>query len=419
MTVSDRIHLLLERYRNNSITSAEFDELTVWMEGLNEGESDQLLEPYKPLWEQAKIGQLKNSEHKVDWQTMLNNVMLSNAPGESKKNVRNMWWRAAAAAILILFSATTIYFLFNTGTDEKHVAQKENLNLSPEKVLPNVNQTVLTLPGGRQISLDSIASGNMIGDNQSGLMKLQDGEIAYNPSTASNALEYHTISVPRGGRTYKVILSDGSRIWLNAGSSLRYPSYFDDKERLVELTGEGYFEIAPRLRSEAPSPDGNVSGGENKTPFLVKLHNMTVEVLGTHFNIMSYEDEPSIETTLIEGSVKVTSGINTAILTPGKQAQLFPNGVLHMNDADTAMATAWVNGYFHFDKANTETIFRQIGRWYDLDIEYTGNIPSDLFSGKMERSLPLSGILKLFASSPIKIKVEGKKLIVMADDVKN
>ena len=411
MTVSDRIHLLLTRYGNHSITSAEFDELIVWMEGLNEDESDQLLEMYKPLWEQAKMGQLESSGQKVDWRLMLDNIINSTEPEESKKPAYYIGWRAAAAAIIILFSAVALYFMLRTGNGEKPIAHKHEINLLPENVLANVNQTMLTLPDGRQIPLDSIASGNTIGDDKYGIRKLKEGEIAYHTDTVLTAPEYHTVSVPRGGRPYRVALSDGSRILLNAESSLRYPSYFAGNDRLVELTGEGYFEIAPQLRKGYPDHKG--ATGKTKIPFLVKLDNMTVEVLGTHFNVMSYKDEKSVETTLIEGSVKVVAGSNSVVLTPGKQAQLSAAGILHVTNADTALATAWVNGYFQFNKAGVETIFRQIGRWYDLDVEYDGNASSDLFSGKMERSLPLSGILNLFASSPIKIKLEGKKLIVL------
>lgn len=413
MTISDRIHLLLTRYEKKIITSAEFDELLIWMEGLTEEESEQLSGLYKPLWEQAKTGQLQSAASNVNWQLMLDKVFSSTAPLKTQKNYYRIGWRVAAAVLVILFSTLALYFMVKPGNNKKLVVQKETEKNLPEEVLPNINQTMLTLPDGRQIPLDSIASGNTISDNQFRMSKLNEDEIAYNTDPAFAAPEFHTISVPRGGRAYRVLLADGSRIWLNAESSLRYPSYFTGNDRMVELTGEGYFEIAPRLKSR----DSGLKGG--KMPFLVKLHNMQVEVLGTHFNIMSYQDEQRTETTLIEGSVKVITNNKSVVLTPGKQAQLYSNGVFQIANTDTALATAWVNGYFHFDKADIKTIFRQIGRWYDLDVAYKGAPSTDLFSGKMERSLPLSGILKLFASSPIKVQVEGKKLIVTAGNTPN
>ena len=415
MNPTDRIQLLLTRYSNKSITSAELDELLVWMEGLSEEQSAEIANNYLPLWQKANSGELHAGEHAVDWNAMQRQVMASSAPEKTKKTIYHMWWRVAAAVVFIILGITTAYLLLKPDNSQPAITQNEPSIRLPENVLPNVNQTVLTLANGQQIMLDSIESGNIITDTRSKMVKLHDGEIAYDVNKASTEPEYHTISVPRGGKPYKVLLADGSKVWLNTESSLRYPSFFKkDESRTVELTGEGYFEIATQFSSEKSSPNN-----KTKTAFFVKLSNMSVEVLGTHFNIMSYQDEQNIETTLLEGSVKIATANSNIMLTPGKQAQLTANGTLQVITANTALATAWVNGYFHFDKADAKTVLRQVGRWYDLDVVYNSNMPDDLFSGKLERSLPLSGILKLFASSPIKVRVEGRKLIVLPVASKN
>lgn len=415
MKVTDRIQLLLNRYGNKSITSAEFDELMIWMAGLDEEQSTELENVYQSLWEDAKKNRF-NIEHMVDWEGMLGRVMESTGPEENKKIVYRMWWRVAAAIVFLLGVIIT-YQLVRPKSNQSPVANKEQSIRLPENVLPNINQTVLTVSNGRKIFLDSVASGNFLTEDNIKMIKLKGDEIAYSNDIESIEPEYHTISVPRGGRPYKVLLADGSKVWLNAESSLRYPSFFKGESRSVELTGEGYFEIAPQVSGDRTAPTHSSPGGKNKIPFFVKLSCMTVEVLGTHFNIMSYKDEQNIETTLLEGSVKITTGNNSTLLTPGKQAQLSANGNLNVINADTALATAWVNGYFHFNQADIKTVLRQVGRWYDLDVVYSNNMPDDLFSGKLERSLPLSGILKLFASSPIKVRVEDKKLIVLPGSI--
>ncbi|MCC7523293.1 MAG: FecR domain-containing protein [Chitinophagaceae bacterium] len=409
MKVTNRIQLLLTRYAAKTITSAELDELLVWMEGLTDEQSAEIADAYQELWQQAINGDLAVGNHAVDWNAMLNRVKAAAFPKENKKPVYRIWIRAAAAAVIVLFGATVTYVLLPRKQNQPlavHPAQQVRL---PESVLPNTNQTMLTFEDGHQIFLDSMKLGNIATDNSAMLVKLGVGEIAYGGDNTSSEPTYHTISVPRGGRPYIVALADGSKVWLNAESSLRYPSFFKkDEPRKVELTGEGYFEIAPQFISRHSIPNSRI-----KTPFFVKLPNMSVEVLGTHFNIMAYRDEQFVETTLLEGSVKIGTANSNIVLAPGKQAQLDSNGKLRVINADTALATAWVNGYFHFDKADVKTVLRQVGRWYDLDVVYNSNMPDDLFSGKMEKSLPLSGILKLFESSPVKLRVEGRKLIVL------
>ncbi len=189
-----------------------------------------------------------------------------------------------------------------------------------------------------------------------------------------------------------------TRVWLNAASSLRYPTSFSGQDRKVELTGEGYFEVA-----------------KNKDkPFHVRVGAVEVEVLGTHFNIMAYDDEAAIQTTLLEGSVKVSYNNQTDLLKPGRQASLNrTDNKLTTGEANVQQVVAWKNGYFYFDKSDVKTIMRQVSRWYDLDIVYESTVPDMKFSGKIERSLPLSGISHLLESGQIHFRIEGKNCIMM------
>lgn len=390
MKTMERIRSLFNRYHQKTITAAELDELLIWLYGLSDEEATELADEQKVLWEQAKAGTLATSSDQVNWDLMLEKVFATDQNVRRLKP-RNRWARIAVAASILVLSGTVIYLVLDSKkpalTAETGPAQRK-----PENVLPLSNQTVLTLADGRQIILDSANDGKLTDQ----AVKLQTGEIAYHITDADKEPEYHTISVPRGGRPYQLQLSDGSRIWLNAASSLKYPSFFKEESREVELTGEGYFEIAPAM----------AAGAHKKRPFHVKHKGMDVEVLGTHFNVMAYDDEPGIQTTLLEGIVNV----NGTPIKPGQQAQFDSLGRVRVVEVNTDIAVAWVKGLFHFDKADLRTILRQVGRWYNLDVVYKGDVSNDLFSGKIERNLPLSGITKIL--SGIHLKVEGDQLIV-------
>ncbi|MBO9565558.1 MAG: FecR domain-containing protein [Niastella sp.] len=390
MKTMERIRLLFNRYQQKTITAAEFDELLIWLYGLTDDQAAALADDQKTLWEQAKAGTLATSSDQVNWDRMLEEVLATDHNVRTLKP-RNRWARiAVAASILVLLGAVAYLVLDNKKADP--IVEGAPVQQKLENILPLNNKTVLTLAGGRQIVLDSANNGQLT----DAVTKLQNGEIAYRINDADREPEYHTITVPRGGRPYQLQLADGSRVWLNAASSLKYPSFFKGESREVELTGEGYFEIATVI-----------TGADNhKRSFHVKHKDMNVEVLGTHFNVMAYEDESSIQTTLLEGLVSV----NGTMIKPGQQAQYDSTGKVRIVTVNTDIAVAWVKGYFHFDKTDLKTILRQVGRWYNLDIVYKGNASTDLFSGKIERGLPLSGITKIL--SGIHLKVEGGKLIV-------
>ena len=323
----------------------------------------------------------------------------------------SLWKRVAAAAAILLVLGSASYFLFFN--NEKKEIAKTNINtLQKIDIPPGGNKAVLTLGDNRIIILDSAKEGMLTQQGNTKILKLDDGQLAYNslkdPSSSPGATEvlYNTITTPRGGQ-YQLTLADGSKVWLNTASSIRFPVAFVGTERKVEITGEAYFEVAPSI-----SPNG---GG--KLPFKVEVNGkQEVEVLGTHFNINAYSDETTINTTLLEGSVKVTSLItnDSKLISPGQQAQVNNLGQINIDkNANTDEAVSWKNGWFNFNSAGIETIMRQIGRWYDVEVNYSGNIGHETFTAMVKRSSNISAVLKIMEEGGIKFKMDNKKIVVL------
>lgn len=311
--------------------------------------------------------------------------------------VRKMKWLRIAAAIIVLFSVGA-YFWLNRSSTKNEIVKTEPAQELKNDVLPGSNKAILTLANGSQIVLDSAANGKLAQQGNTEVTKFANGELVYKGTgNLANEVLYNTMSTPRGGQ-YRLILPDGSRVWLNAASSIRYPTTFIGKERTVEITGEAYFEVVKNAAM----------------PFKVTANGMEVAVLGTHFNINAYNDEPSVKTTLLEGSVKVSKGSSHTIIKPGQQTQLNSSGVIKViQNADVAEAVAWKDGRFEFKDADLKTIMRQVMRWYDVDVEYQGNDALErYFTADISRNKTLSGLLKILKLSDVDFKLEGKKLTV-------
>lgn len=312
-------------------------------------------------------------------------INLGKAPTKRFK----LWRRFAAAAAIILISGAGIFYFTNQPDDRHH-----NLSeLSANDIAPGANKAVLTLANGQQISLTDAKNGKLAAQANTIIQKTADGQLVYLGSNDTEVAPiYNTISIPVGGQ-YALTLSDGTKVVLNAASSLKYPTQFKGKDRVVELSGEGYFEV-----THSPSK-----------PFKVISRNQTVEVLGTHFNINSYLDEPNIKTTLLEGSVNV----NGTLLKPRQQAILTNHSSIAVVEVDPDDVVAWKNGLFKFDHTDIRTLMRQIARWYDVEVVYEGTVKDEHFYGKIERSYTLSEVLKVLQLGNIKFRVEGRKIIVM------
>ena len=263
---------------------------------------------------------------------------------------------------------------------------------------PGKSGAILTLASGEKVLLDSMSNGTVAMQGRTQLRKL-GGQLNYKAMDAAlpaSAVFYNTMTVPRG-RTFKLRLEDGTMVWLNAGSTIRFPTAFTGKERKVELMGEGYFEVAKNA----------------SMPFKVEVNGMEVEVLGTHFNINSYNDEPAIRTTLLEGSVKINKNNTTSLLKPGQQAEVNSAGEVRIiNNADIDEAVAWKNGIFNFEGNDIQSVMRQIARWYDVDIKYE-NISTAHFMGTISRNVNMSEVLNMIAlTGAVHFKVEGRTITV-------
>jgi transmembrane sensor len=307
------------------------------------------------------------------------------------------WFRLAVAAVFVL-AVVGVYLLVNQHPVELPVANDQHLT---NDILPGGNKAVLTLSNRSDINLENVSNGTIVTEGGTKISKLNDGQLVYNSlNEKPTQVLYNTVTTPRGGQ-YQLLLADGSKVWLNSASSIRFPVSFNGNERRVEVSGEVYFEVAKN-----PS-----------MPFKVDVDGKNeIEVLGTHFNINSYADDGSIKTTLLEGSVKVTSlkTEESKLITPGQEAQLNTNGQITINKkADLDKVMAWKNGYFNFDGADTRTVMQFISRWYDVDVGYEGEVPQREFGGDIEKNLKLSQLLKILEKNDLQFRLEGKKLVVL------
>jgi ferric-dicitrate binding protein FerR (iron transport regulator) len=254
---------------------------------------------------------------------------------------------------------------------------------------------LLTLADGSTIVLNDEQNGELASQGNTKVLKL-NGRITYQPSdVGSGKILYNTITTPRGGQ-YQVVLADGSSVWLNAESSLRFPTDFVGKERRVEISGEAYFEVA-----------------KNKAmPFVVSVNGAEVQVLGTHFNVQAYDDEAALQTTLLEGAVKFVAGNSAVTLKPGQQSQLDKNGdVTVSNEIDTDKIVAWKNGYFLFNGEGLSAITKQLARWYDVEVTGANKI-GDKFYAEIPRATKLSDVLHaLELTGKVHFTIEGRKVV--------
>lgn len=313
--------------------------------------------------------------------------------------------RIAAAAILLPLILGGVYLWSVRGSDTKTILAGSLKDRFKNDVRPGGDKAILTLANGSAIVLDSSGKGLLARQGNASVVKTNNGQLSYVVDRAVEApVSYNTISTPRGGQ-YQVVLPDGSKAWLNAASSLRFPTAFTGRERRVELTGEGYFEIAKD--AARPFKVAVMSAGAARPA-------PEVEVLGTEFNVMAYGDEPSVNTTLVSGSVKLKQAGQAWTLRPGQQARLKTDGAVDLDEAaDVDGATAWKNGRFEFN-GNIKGIMRQIARWYDVEVKYEGNVSDKAFGGAISRTANVSEILKLFElTGSIHFLIDGKTITVI------
>ncbi|CAM4058637.1 FecR family protein [Pedobacter westerhofensis] len=307
-----------------------------------------------------------------------------------------IWQRFAAAAAVLVLIANGLFYINKDNDQQLLVVQKD--------IIPGGNNAVLTLANGRKINLSSGGSGNILNTGNITISKNGSGQVTYqvnhtrpaDTNPAHTELAYNTISTPKGGQ-WNVLLADGTHVWLNATSELSFPQAFQGAERVVTLKGEAYFEVAK----------------DKSHPFVVKSKQQEVKVLGTHFNINSYDDEPSVKTTLLEGSVEVSSSRLQLVIEPGEQVMNTEDVLKKVKMADPEEVTAWKKGLFYFDNTDVKTLMRQLARWYDIEVVYEGKPSKYKFAGELRRNMALANVLQILEQGGIHLKMEGRKLIVI------
>ena len=374
-------------------TAKEMQWLLAYLENSDDAELKQLMQKHF-------LENIENSEGiNTDASRKLLKAIHDKIGSESKSKKRRIipLRRLAIAASVVGILLISVFLLTDKVGKKEIVKSEIDQQRFTNDVLPGGDKATLTLADGSTIVLDDAQNGTLAQQGNSKIIKL-DGKLSYDPTNKnSGEIVYNTVSTPKGGQ-YQLELPDGSQVWLNATSSIHFPTSFIGNERKIEITGEAYFEIAR----------------DPNAPFIVKIINAEVQVLGTHFNVNAYSDEDNVKTTLLEGSVKFVNNGYVNILKPGQQSQLTKEGTTKVvSNVDVDKVVAWKNGMFDFEQAGIETVMRQLSRWYDVEIEYKGKT-DDLFIAEMRRNIKLSDALRaLELTGKVKFDIQGKKIIVM------
>jgi hypothetical protein len=394
MEGSSRLFYLLQRYADGSATPEELISLRDLLD----------LEKNEKISREWLVDQLKQTTNEPGYSEKRLQAVLQaiRGTGPAIRPVRQVWfakkyWWVAAALLCMLIPAWRL--VFHSKAQSAPVVSHEPGHFTQD-LEPGRSQAVLTLSNGTKLILDSAHNGLLASQGNAAVIKLGIGKLAYQQTNKEvSAVEYNTLTTPKGGQ-YRISLPDGSEAWLNAASSIKYPTTFTGDRRVVEVTGEVYFEIAKNAAM----------------PFLVKKVNdpAEIQVLGTHFNINAYDDEPSMKITLLEGSVQVTEAGHHSILQPGQQVQLHDGRMNLLQDVDTDEVMAWKNGKFQFgDASDIKSIMRQIARWYNVDVEYQGTVTKHI-GGTISRQVNASKVFNMLElTGAVHFQIEGKKVIVM------
>lgn len=385
-----RLKYLLDSYLANSCSHEEMEELLRHLS--EDADSAVLFSTFEAVWAEGREEEVLENRRRL-------------------RSRRMSRFRAASFAILL-------GLVIGSGLLLRHYSRMrvpvKSVVLAPRRykndVKPGGNKAVLVLSNGQTIVLDSAGLGTLAVQAGMKVIKLSNGRLLYQPAVdiGDSVPVYNTISTPRGGQ-YELVLQDGTRVWLNSESSLRYPTVFTGKERSVELSGEAYFEVAPR----AVSPFkiymlDQSSDGRNRKE---------IDVLGTNFNVMAYQEEKVVRTTLVEGALSIGDKLNKRLLRPGQQAEWLSGPETQVkitDDVDVDAAIAWKNGFFSFDRCDIHRIMRQLSRWYDLKVIYNGRgvAKSKVFWGGIQKNLPLSDVLRILEKGGVEFSIDGNNVTV-------
>jgi ferric-dicitrate binding protein FerR (iron transport regulator) len=415
---TDRIHYLLQQFFHQQSTPEEKEELALWVNTLQNDEE----------WRQHLSSIWNNYEPDEKIDPIKADLILGEILGRHKKKLqpagdiqphytplpaRLMRWSVAAAAVIGICIVLSVIF-FTENPAPKRVSGTHHL-AGQRDIRPGGNKAVLTLAHGSKVLLDTAYNGSIAQQGNTKIIQVNGGLLTYEAKSddalrssgrrheAQHSVSYNTLTTPRGGQ-YRLILPDGSKIWLNAASSIHFPTAFTGKDREVKVSGEAYFEIAPNpdmpFMVHIMSPDGQKEG--------------TVKVLGTHFNINAYDDESVVRTTLLEGAVAILYKNRSMQLSPGEQAIMQGmDSIKVLKDINLSEAIAWKNGLFDFEGNDIQSVMRQIARWYNITVKYE-NATSAHFMGTISRSANISEVLKMLElTGAVHFKVEGRTITVL------
>ncbi|NML23119.1 DUF4974 domain-containing protein [Pseudoflavitalea sp. G-6-1-2] len=381
-----QISRLAEKYIAGTATAEECALLHNWYDTINPGNTETV------LVDQPVTNQEMNEEIFASLQQKIeqDRYHLMKLPRRSAQ-----WWQAAAAILIVIAGASAYYFFSSSPT--KKIPPATTIAAAKEVHAPQQARAVITLANGEQLYLDSLSEGAITYEGNAKLVKKEDG-LVYESATKTNELQYNLLTVPRGSRVVNLTLSDGSRVWLNAESSIRYPVAFAANARLVEITGEVYFEVSK----------------DPKRRFSVTSNGLTTEVLGTSFNINTYSDEPSMKVTLLQGSVQVHYKNGKEVqLKPGEQASVNNTSSLQvLHNIDTEAVIAWKNETFVMKGMDLDALARQMARWYDIQVVFESTVPDRKFGGTISRNVNLSTMLKALQESGIESRIENRRVII-------
>jgi len=372
---------ILERYRLGKASADEISFLEKYYNSFDETE-EFIFNPEEYLAIKNLIKE--RVDHQIEQLSKNNNV----------KKLWPSWFKYAAAAAVLIVISTSVLIFRNYQENSSYALFASN------DIEPGGHRAILTLSNGKKIVLDAAKAGEIASQSGITVTKTTDGQLVYkvvDNGVAQSLSETNTITTPNGGN-YQVSLPDGTMVILNAASSLTFPTSFRGIERSVSLEGEAYFEVTKNA----------------EMPFKVKSGRQVVEVLGTHFDINAYDNEPVIKTTLLEGSVKVNYNNASALIKPGQQTIIALNDAkkIDVRDADLEKELAWKNGAFSFENDDLQSVMRQIARWYDAEVVYEGDFPDDKFFGGIPKSSKLSGVAKILELNNIHLKISGRTIRV-------
>lgn len=392
------VALLYKVVKGEDLSNAEQDELDEWIAKSPHNRSvyDEVT---NPVLVEKELKRISAYDKNTTWKKIKAGIKSEHPQSKLVFFSRSNFGKYAAAITLFILLAGSYFLFIKPPSSSNAIIVDTNSTATRENDIaaPTDDKAILVLSDGRKVVLDNASNRTLAQDRNIEVIS-KDGLVSYTISGSDQSKEaaYHTIITPRGGQ-HRLQLADGSRVWLNAASSIRYPVAFTGNERKVEITGEAYFEVTKDAARK----------------FIVRSGDAVTEVLGTHFNVNSYADEENIKITLLEGKVKVSNSHADKLLAPHQQAVLLSAREIKLVKAvDVARVLAWQRGMFEFNDTRLEVIMRQIGRWYDIDIVYEGKPGDTKFGGGISRQLPLSKVLKSLEDNGIEFQLEGKVLRV-------